>query len=45
MIVLSDPKQKERRRTVLPVSTASGVVVSGVDIDNSASLLDVLDGR
>ncbi len=45
MIVLAEPEQKERRRTVLPVSKALGGVLPGVDINNSASLLDVLDGR
>ncbi len=45
MIILAEPEQKERRRTVLPVSNASGGVLPGVDINNSASLLDVLDGR
>ncbi len=45
MIVLAEPEQKEQRRTVLPVSKASGGVLPGVDINNSASLLDVLDGR
>ncbi len=45
MIVLAEPEQKERRRTVLPVSKASGGVFPGVDLNNAASLLDVLDGR
>ncbi len=45
MIILAEPEQDERRRTVLPVSKASGGILPGVDINNSASLLDVMDGR
>ena len=45
MIILAEPEQDERQRTVLPVSKASGGILPGVDINNSASLLDVMDGR
>ncbi len=45
MIILAEPEQDERQRTVLPVSKASSGILPGVDINNSASLLDVMDGR
>lgn len=34
-----------RRRIVLPVSRARGGVLPGVDLDNNARLLDVMEDR
>lgn len=45
-LALVNPKTPIRRKKVaLPVSRRGGGVVPGVDIDNSADLLDILEGR
>ena len=38
------PKSR-RKRVVLPVCRARGGVLPGVDLDNNAALLDVMDDR
>ena len=44
-LVLASPQVPRRRRRVsLPVSSAGGGLRPGVDLDNSAALLDLLDG-
>lgn len=45
-LVLAGPQSPARRRRVsLPVSSASGGLLPGVDLDDSARLLDRLEGR
>lgn len=41
-LVLTEPVKK-RRRVVLPVSSAKGGVLPGVDLNNSAALLDIME--
>ena len=44
-LVLAQVRPERRRRRVsLPVSRQLGGLLSGVDLDNSAALLDILDG-
>ncbi|MFQ5741197.1 MAG: DUF2191 domain-containing protein [Acidobacteriota bacterium] len=45
MIVLSQPGEQKRPPVLLPVSKASGGVLPGVDLNHSASLLDLMEGR
>ena len=43
-LVLVRPKPVQRRPSVvIPVSKASGGVLPGVDLDNSAGLLDIME--
>jgi len=43
--VLAEPAgTKRRRKVVLPVGRKSGGVLPGVELDNSAALLDIMDG-
>jgi hypothetical protein len=45
-LVLAKPSPASRRRRVkLPVSSAVGGTLPGVDLDDSDALLDVLEGR
>lgn len=45
-LVLARPKaSKARPRVRLPVCTAGGGTLPGVDLDDNAALLDVLEGR
>lgn len=45
-LVLTQPKHaRPRRKVVLPVSRARGGTLAGVDLSNSAALLDIMDGR
>jgi hypothetical protein len=45
-LVLARPeRQQPRRRARLPVCNAGGGTLPGVDMDDSAALLDVLEGR
>ncbi len=37
-------KPVRRKKVVLPVSTRTGWTLPGVDINNSAELLDIMDG-
>ena len=43
--VLADPKPAKRRRVRLPISRAKGGTLPGVDLNCSADLLDVMEGR
>jgi predicted glycosyl hydrolase (DUF1957 family) len=44
--LLSEAEQLDKRERVeLPVSAATGGVLPGVDLDDSAALLDVMEGR
>ena len=44
--VLASPMQRGMRSTVsLPVCRAGGGTLPGVDLDDSASLLDIMEGR
>lgn len=38
-------RHEERTRVELPVSVASGGVLPGVDLDDTAALLDMMEGR
>ena len=42
MLVLTQSKMTRRKRVVLPVSRASGGVLSGVDLNRSADLEEVM---
>lgn len=44
LVLASSGKPAKRQKLVLPVSKAMGGVRPGVDLDNSAALLDILDG-
>ena len=45
-LVLTQPHSpKRRRRVVLPVARGGGGVLPGVDLSDSAALLDVMEGR
>ena len=45
-LVLAKPQLRhERRHVKLPVSKESGGTLPGVDLDDSAALLDVVEGR
>jgi hypothetical protein len=45
-LVLARTKQpKARRRVALPVCKAGGGTLPGVDLEDSAALLDILEGR
>lgn len=44
MIVLAEPEPGERPRVRLPVSSASGGVQSGVDLNSSRDLEDRMNG-
>jgi hypothetical protein len=45
LMLSSGDKPKRRPKVKLPVSRAKGGVRPGVDLDDSAGLLDRLDGR
>ena len=43
-LALAQPQHRPRRkRFVLPVSKRTGGVLPGIDLDNSAALLDIMD--
>ena len=43
-LALAEPLHRPRRkRFVLPVSKRSGGVLPGIDLDNSAALLDIME--
>ncbi|MGQ0716978.1 MAG: ribbon-helix-helix protein, CopG family [Pseudonocardiales bacterium] len=44
-LLAESERHEERSRVELPVSVASGGVLPGVDLDDSAALLDVMEGR
>ncbi len=45
-LVLARPhRSRERRLVDLPVCTQGGGVLPGIDLDDSASLLDAVEGR
>ncbi|MGH3803885.1 MAG: hypothetical protein ACRDTD_27895, partial [Pseudonocardiaceae bacterium] len=44
-LLTESERHEERTRVELPVSVASGGVLPGVDLDDSAALLDVMEGR
>lgn len=44
-VVLEKPGRERPKRIVLPVSKAGGGVRPGVDLNNNAALLDLLDER
>jgi hypothetical protein len=45
-LVLAQSRQRRQRQTVkLPVSEAGGGVLPGVDLNDSAALLDIMEGR
>lgn len=45
LALAKQPSRSKRARVELPVSSAGGGTLPGVDLDDSASLLDVLEGR
>jgi plasmid stability protein len=45
LLLAESERHRQRPRVELPVSTASGGVQPGVDLDDSAALLDVMDER
>jgi len=45
-LVLARPQRyRERRRVEIPVCQSGGGTLPGVDLDDSAALLDILEGR
>jgi len=45
-LLLAQSQPRRRREVVkLPVSTAGGGMLPGVDLDDSAALLDIMEGR
>lgn len=45
-LVLATPRQRPKRRHVdLPVCREGGGTLPGVDLDDSAALLDIVEGR
>jgi hypothetical protein len=45
LVLAQHPAPRRRQRVMLPVSRAGGGVRPGVDLSDSAALLDVMDGR
>jgi hypothetical protein len=45
LLLAKQPAASKRPRVELPVSSARGGTLPGVDLDDSASVLDVLEGR
>ena len=43
-LVVDAPKQAKRKRVVLPVARETGGVLPGVDLNDSAGVLDIMDG-
>jgi len=45
-LILAQSRPRRQREPVkLPVSTVGGGVLPGVDLDDSAALLDIMEGR
>jgi hypothetical protein len=42
---LREGRPARRKKIVLPVSREKGGILPGVDLNNSAALLDILEGR
>jgi hypothetical protein len=45
LVLVQSKSARPRARVTLPVSGARGGVLPGVDLNNSAALLDVMEGR
>jgi Ribbon-helix-helix protein, copG family len=45
LLLAQSQSRVARARVVLPVSPRRGGVLPGVDLDDSASLLDIIEGR
>jgi hypothetical protein len=45
LILAQSGPQRRRQRRRVPVSRARGGVLPGVDLDNSAALLDIMEDR
>lgn len=45
VLAQSRSARERRRRVVLPVSRAAGGVLPGIDLNDSAALLDVMENR
>jgi hypothetical protein len=45
LVLAGPPPRRDRRRVVIPVSPARGGTLPGVDLDDSAALLDIVEGR
>ncbi|MGH3695070.1 MAG: ribbon-helix-helix protein, CopG family [Pseudonocardiaceae bacterium] len=44
-LLAESERHEQRARVALPVSAASGGLLPGVDLDDSAALLDVMEDR
>lgn len=44
-VVLAEPKAARRPKVELPIFRASGGTLLGIDLNNSADLLDKMEGR
>jgi hypothetical protein len=45
LIIAKSNAPEPRKKVVLPVSTCGGGTMPGVDLNNTADLLDILEGR
>ena len=45
LVLAQHPAPRKRRRVVLPVCRAGGGARPGVDLNDSAALLDLMEGR
>ena len=45
VLAQSRSSQSRRKRVVLPICRAGGGVLPGVDLNNNAGLLDLMEGR
>jgi len=45
LVLAGSQPSPSRRRVKLPVSRAGGGVAPGIDLDDSAALLDLMEGR
>jgi hypothetical protein len=45
LVIAQSGAPRQRKRVTLPVCRAGGGTLPGVDLNNNASLLDIMDGR
>jgi hypothetical protein len=45
LILAQSRQRRQRQRVKLPVCSAGGGVLSGIDLNDNAGLLDIMEGR